>query len=255
MAGPLPALPPDVRDDWAKLSTPTEQPAAFDPASLAALPAPVRRWLTHAIAPGSPLRCSAELRTHGQIRIGRWLPYQARWVLAPPAGFVWAATARAAGVPINGFDRYTRGSGQMRWRLLGRLPVLSAEGTDVTRSAAGRLAGEFVFCPAAALSPAVSWEPLDEHRAVASFALGEFVQRVTLRVAASGAVESVSMLRWGDPDGDGFGEYPFGADITAEASFDGFTVPSRARVGWHYGTDRWAKGEFFRLVVDSATYR
>jgi hypothetical protein len=250
-----PDLPPDVRADWAELASPTERPAAFDPASLSALPAPARRWLTHAIAPGTPLHRSAELITHGQIRIGRWASYSARWRLAPPDGFVWAAAARVAGVPITGFDRYTRGSGQMHWRLLGRLPVLSAEGTDVTRSAAGRLAGEFVFCPAAALSPAVSWEPLDEYRAVACFALGGFVQRVTLRVAASGALESVRMRRWGNPDGDGFAEYLFGADITAEESFAGFTVPSRARVGWHYGTDRWAKGEFFRLIVDSATYR
>ena len=35
----------------------------------------------------------------------------------------------------------------MRWRLAGAIPIVSAEGPDVTRSAAGRLASEIVVAP------------------------------------------------------------------------------------------------------------
>jgi hypothetical protein len=39
----------------------------------------------------------------------------------------------------------------MLWRLFGALPFIGAKGADVTRSAAGRLAGEFVPMPTFAL--------------------------------------------------------------------------------------------------------
>ena len=78
---------------------------------------------------------------------GRLATSVARQVLAPPRGFVWAATARFIGIPVIGFDRLSSGSGQMRWRLGGLVPVVSATGPDVTRSAAGRLAGETVLVP------------------------------------------------------------------------------------------------------------
>ena len=52
----------------------------------------------------------------------------------------------------------------MKWRLFGRIPFLSAQGPDVARSALGRHLGELCFVPAAALSPFVSWEHLDDRR-------------------------------------------------------------------------------------------
>jgi len=48
------------------------------------------------------------------------------------------------GLPVVGYDRLSSGTAQMRWRLLGLLPVMTAAGPDITRSAAGRLAGELV---------------------------------------------------------------------------------------------------------------
>src|SRR5439155_96324 len=42
----------------------------------ARLPEPARRFLEHAIAPDTPL--ASELRMHGEIKLGRWLPATAR---------------------------------------------------------------------------------------------------------------------------------------------------------------------------------
>ncbi|WP_316690289.1 DUF6544 family protein [Pseudonocardia sp. H11422] len=245
----------DTATDWARLAGPTYQPAIFDPGMVTHLSAPARRWIEHAIAPGTPLLRAVVLNMHGRVRIGSWRPYRARQVLSVPDGFVWAAATRIAGLPVRGFDRYTRGSGQMRWRLLGAVPVQSSEGPDVTRSAAARLAGEFIFTPAAALDPAVRWEPVDEQRTVAHVPIGPFTHPITLSVARSGALESVSLPRWGDPDRTGFAEHPFTALVHEEARFEGFTVPARLSAGWWYGTDRWATGEFIRFTVTTATYR
>lgn len=114
--------------DWAAPAQPTAAPEAFDPTAVAGLPDPVRRWLAHAITRGTPLRSSVELRMHGEIRLGAWQPFTAVQRLTPAGGFLWAATARVLRLPVTGFDRFTRGAGQMRWRLVNAIPVLAAEG-------------------------------------------------------------------------------------------------------------------------------
>jgi hypothetical protein len=41
-----------------------------------------------------------------------------------------------------------------------------------------------------------------------------------------------------------------------EPTFSGFTVPSRIRAGWYFGTERFERdGEFFRATVEEAEYR
>ena len=44
--------------------------------------------------------------------------------------------------------------------------------------------------------------------------------------------------------------------LLKEGSFAGYTIPTRMRVGWHFGTDRFEpEGEFFRVTIDDAAYR
>ena len=77
---------------------------------------------------------------HGQIRIGRWMPFTAHQIVAPD-GYLWAAEAGRFGIRVRGFDRYSGATGQMSWRLFGRIPVVSAAGPDITLSA-GRPPGQ-----------------------------------------------------------------------------------------------------------------
>jgi hypothetical protein len=249
-------LPEPLREDWDVLAAATMSPDVFDPAMLTGLPEPVRRWLAHAIAPGTPLRCAAVLRQRGQIKIGRWQRYDADWVLAPPNGFIWAATTRLGPLSISGFDRYTHGIGEMRWRLFGRIPFITARGPDVTRSAMGRLAGEFCFVPATALAPGVRWDALDDHRAVASIDVGGHPNGITITVNDTGSLARVDVPRWGQPDGKTFGEHLFTALLDGpEATFDGYTIPASARAGWWHCPDRCATSEFIRFTIDHASYR
>jgi hypothetical protein len=248
-------LTEQTRGDWAALAQPTRAPEPFDPAATVGLPEPVRRWLTHAIEAGTPLRAAVELSTHGEIRLGAWRPFTAVHRLAAAGGFVWAATARLFGLPVVGFDRFTRDSGQMRWRLLNALPVMTASGDQITRSAAGRHAGELLLgAPASALDPRISWVATDADRATARLHVGPDKHDVTLTVAASGGLTKLVMTRWGNPGHEPFGPYPFGATLQDEVAFDGFMIPRAITAGWHYGTDRWPDGQFIRYTVDHARY-
>jgi hypothetical protein len=246
----------DVRSDWADLGAPTGGPARFGVEMTATLPEPIRRWLSHAIAPGTPLLTSVELVMRGEIRLGAWRGFTATQRVSAARGFVWAATTRRSGLPIAGFDRYSRYTGEMRWRLLGAVPVMSAAGPDITRSAAGRHAGEvLVALPAAALSTQVKWQPVDADRATARIKVGRGFHEVTLTVAGDGALTSITMSRWGDTGGGSFADRVFGADLGAPATFDGFTIPRVVTAGWDHGTSGWAEGQFIRYTVDSAHYR
>ncbi|MBA4021115.1 MAG: hypothetical protein C0482_02005 [Gordonia sp.] len=221
-----------VADVWTDLATDTTTLADFSVDMVSGLPEPVARWLLRSIDVGAALRTSVIVTMSGQIRIGAWRAFEARQIIAARRGYIWAAVARFGPLPVRGFDRYSDGSGEMRWRLGGLIPVVTATGDDVSRSAAGRLASELILTPAAALSPGVNWTAVDEDSAMAAVEVDGTIHDVTIHVSASGTLDSIELLRWGDPDQTGFGLHRFSAVCTGELRSDGFGVPAHTRAGW-----------------------
>ena len=236
------------------LATPAPQDT-FRPDMLDGLPPPARRWLTHAIAPGTPLWRAARLTMHGSIKLGgSWYPFEATQVHAPDRGMLWKARAKMKGLPIVGHDLYLEGHGEMRWKLLGLVPVVRAEGPDVARSARGRMAAEtFVMLPTWLVGPHVTWRDEGPEVAIARFTVDREPLEVRLEVGGDGAMKRLSFLRWGQPrPEEPFGLYPFGCEVLEERTLAGLTVPSRMRVGWFFGEARFeSEGEFFRSELDS----
>jgi hypothetical protein len=247
-------LPVEVQRDWAELLGPTEPALPFNPAAVVDLPAPARRWLTHAIEPGTPLRQRVELRQHGEIRVGAWRRFEALQALAPLDGYIWAVTAHLFGLPIHGYDRFTHGTGDMHHRLLGRIPIVSSSGLDHTMSAAGRLAVESIWVPAVGLSSAVRWVAVDDTDVILRVPYEGRSHDVTLKVIPSGALEKVTMQRWASVDKGPFQYHPFGAEFHDEGTFGGYTVPTRTTAGYGYGTNRWPASAFIRQAIDQVVY-
>lgn len=236
--------------------TPSPSMGRFEPDRLASLPGPARRYLRHAIAPGTPLAYAVCLRMHGEIKLGSWAPFEAEQVIHAGRGMIWAATARMKGLPVRGSDRIVDGEGRMRWRLLGLIPVLTASGPDITRAAAGRLQAELVWLPSYLALSDVSWTASDETHATANLEIAGHNGSVIFELDREGRPLTVSTRRWGNPGGREFSLVPFGAMIEAERAFGGYTIPSRLRVGWYFGTERFeSEGEFFRCSIDEAVYR
>jgi hypothetical protein len=219
----------------------------FSNADLGGLPDTVKRHFAAAIAPGTPLAVSARLRMRGSIKIGRWLPFRARQVLAPLRGTVWAA--RVGGV-IVGSDHYAVGHGGMDWKLAG-LTITHAEGPDVSRSSAERAAAEACWIPTCLLPRfGVEWTATDDAHISARFDVDGHPVQVDYHIATDGKVRSLVLERWGDPNNTGtWGLHPFGVEVTGYDTFDGVTVPSAGCGGWFFGTDRWEQGAFMRYHI------
>jgi hypothetical protein len=229
---------------------------SLDPQRLAALPAPARRYLGRALPSDLRLARSVRLEMHGEIKVGRWLPFRAQQVIRWDRGMIWRATARLWGLPITGSDRLVDGEGSMRWRLLGLIPLVRASGADVSRSAAGRLKAETIWLPSVLCGDEVAWTELEAGRIRAAFPVGGEASGLELAVGDQGDVDSILLQRWGNPGGGSFRYGAFGGLVEDEGTFDGYTIPSRLRIGWHFGSGRFEQeGEFFRVTVDRAVYR
>ncbi|UJR84858.1 DUF6544 family protein [Sandaracinus amylolyticus] len=229
--------------------------APFDARSVAHLPAPAQRYLRHAIAEGTPLAHAVRLVMHGEIKLGgAWSPFDAEQVIHAARGFVWRARVRMKGLPVRGSDRWVDGAGALDWRLLGVIPVARASGADVSRSAAGRAQAETIWLPS--ILTGVEWRARDDAHADVKVSIHGESGHVELGVDERGALREIVFDRWGDPEQKGTSStFPFGGVIEDERTFEGFTIPSRVRVGWFFGTSRWDEGEFFRATIDHATYR
>lgn len=241
-----------LKDLW---NLATMDAASRRPDDLPHLPEVAQRYLRHAIAPGAPLATRVRLRMHGEIKLKRWMPFQAEQVIHAERGMIWKASVGSGLGQLRGTDRVLDGRGSMSWRVLGILPVVRGSGPDLTRSGAGRLGAELIWLPSALLSPAVFWSGFHPSRVQATLHVQGHPVSLNLSVGARGELNSVSLARWGNPDGGAFRLVEFGGFSEGEAAFGGYTIPTRFRAGWYFGTDRfYREGEFFRMTLDEAEY-
>lgn len=235
-------------------ATPREQTFSLD--DFAHLPEAARRYLGHGMAPGTKLAAAVRLKMHGEIKLKNWIPFQAEQVVCWECGFIWSATAWMNRLPIVGSDRIIDGVGAMQWKLLGLFPVMTGTGADITRSAAGRFHVESILLPSAFCLGDMAWSSSGASHLHASFmAQGEQAE-LDLTVDQTGRLTTAQLPRWGNPDGEEHRYVDFGAIAVEEGTFCGYTIPTRLRVGWYFGTERFeSDGEFFRATIDQAIYR
>ncbi len=228
----------------------------FQPSQIADLPEMARQYLEHAIAPNTPLASAVRLQMHGEIKLKKWDPFTAEQVIHRDRGMIWQATVKMKGIPIKGSDRLIDGEGAMQWKILGLIPMITASGADITRSAIGRVQAESMWLPSVFCDRDVAWMTTDASHLQAKFNSYSQAVELTLGINNLGQPKSIKLQRWGNPAGKEFGNADFGGIVEQEGTFGGYTIPTRLRVGWYYASEKFeSEGEFFRVTVDNATYR
>ena len=163
-----------IRDDryadrlWQTLEQPASTGEPFKEEMVAGLPDPARRYFLHAIRPGTPLASKLHWRYTGEIRPAKgmpWLDLTAEQIVARERGFVWKARAGKGPLVTTGTDYYLDGESRIKIALFGLIPLVVGAGSDISRSAVGRLLIESFALPAALLpGPHVAIESVDEAR-------------------------------------------------------------------------------------------
>jgi len=218
-------------------------------------PGAALRYCRHSLAAPAIPAYTVRLKMHGEIKLKGWYPFTAEQVICWNRGMIWQASVRCFGISISGSDSYVNEQGASVWKVLGLIPVANVSGPDVTRSAAGRANIESIWLPSALCSDEVTWTSEGSYQVLRFTAYNEAAE-MQCAFADSGALKSVMMPRWGNPGSPEYRYESFGAYVEEEKTFGGYTIPSRVRVGWYFGTPRFEQeGEFFRATLDSAVYR
>jgi hypothetical protein len=213
-----------------------------DEADLAGLPAPVARWLRYCGVPGAPVPRGVRLRQRGRFRLGAdkpWMPLRAlQYYTLDPPQFLWFTRMRIGGLPlIGGGDFFSGGRGQLSIRLLEFIRLADASGPKLDEAELLRWLSEIIWLPAAALSPAIEWEALDDSRARASIRHAGSEASAVFHFNAEGCVSSISASRYMGFSGDarrenwvapvlGWGEFEPGA------GYGRMRLPSIAAALW-----------------------
>lgn len=250
-----------MRDDrrvdeiWRTLEEAGKPGEPFDEEMVAGLPDPARRYFLHAIKPGTPLASTLHWRYSAFMKPGKgmpWMALTADQIIVKERGFVWKARAWKGPLVLTVSDRYLDGAGRMRISLFGLVPIINATGPDLSKSAMGRLLVESVEIPSSLLPGRnVSIEAVDDSRFTAVASLHGEKTPITVTVDQDGRVKEMVMPRWGDLTDDGSFRYiPYGVTAEEERTFGGYTIASKIRVGWWFGTDRYE--DVIRITLDSA---
>ena len=251
----------EAEEGWRSIAARARPPERlFDAAGIASLPEVARRYFTHAIAPGTPLRTIVALNMRGRFLLGTRNKYQtyrmtARQILAPPDEFVWISRMRSGLMRISGSDALVGGSAWTRFWLNGLVPVASESGSaDLRRSAEFRSAMEGIWAPASLLPEnGAMWEQISANRARVTVGATHSPIVFEMTVNQDGALREISGLRWSNANaGKTFRLQPFGGTVTAEAGFDGYTIPGMISVGNHFGTDDYLP--FFQAEITDASF-
>lgn len=153
-------------------------PATITEADLAALPAPVARWLRAAGVPGGPRAQRYAISFRGRLRSGpdaAWMPFtaeQVSFVDAPTRLFFLRATM--FGLPVTGYHRLVNGRAEMRIRLLGLIPIVDVDGPAMDRAETVTLFNDMaLLAPRSLIGAPVEWTTVSDTEVRARYTNGE----------------------------------------------------------------------------------
>lgn len=215
---------------------------------LKSYPEPVLRYLNYHLPKGIPEKSYAEVRLKGIIKLVNWSNFKSTLYANPMQGFLWKAVVRMGILPVKGFDFFQGTKGAMSWHLFSIIPVMKADGPDISRSAEGRAKMEAIFSPHLLIHPKVKWEVISENEITATWKISTEDKPVHLKIGKDGSLQEVFLQRWGNPGGvKTFDYHTFGGKIENEAFHNGLVIPQKGHAGWWYGEKRYDDGEFFRF--------
>lgn len=215
-------------------------PQRVDPASLGALPPPVRDYFLAALTEGQPMLADVRLAHRGTFnsaeRGEHWKPFisDQRVTLARP-GLVWnGAIGWLPGLPIRVHDAYVDGEGILHAALLGLVTVAAARDRhDIARGELMRFLAEAVWYPTVLLpGETLRWEPVDPHSALATLTDRDLAVSLLFTFGEDRLIESVYAAARGRTVRGRIEPTPWHGRFRNYQRWNGMQIPMEGEVAW-----------------------
>jgi hypothetical protein len=242
------------------LSAEESDGTVFSPGMIENLPPAAKRYLQHAILPGTILADRVQLKMSGTLRqedTPGWVPFEAEEILAGGRGLVWKAKLKVGDDSwLDGAEYYFRGKGQVMFFRHRFVPSVYESSLVVDRSMAGRVLIESIWLPSVFLSQrGARWENMDKLRAKVTLSIDDLSSTITLAVEEDGRLREVTIPRYHESEDrkiEKAGWRPFEITVEEEKAFEGYRIPTKIRAGWRYGPGGYT--EVLRAEVREATF-
>lgn len=227
-------------------------------ADVANLPAPVQQYLRTARVVGQPRVRNFRARMHGRIRNGpeaRWISLAAEQynVIDEPARLFYL-TGSMFTIPVQGYHRYLGPSATMRVKAAALVPVVDVSGKEMHQGETVTMFNDMcVMAPAALISPAIVWEPVDARTARARFTNAGYTIRAELWFSEAGELTNF----WSDdryqtsPDGKTVKKVRWSTPLGRYRSFGPVRLASGGEGRWHEPGQEYA---YIELTIDEVQY-
>lgn len=236
-----------VHTQFTQQPLPPEQLVTDD--ALAALPAPVARYLRRAGVVGRPQVHNVRVHFEATMYRPDGTPMESdAWQVEfadAPARFFFLRT-RMFGVPVRVLHDYADGEAHMRVRLAGVINLVDVAGEDLSRAETVTILNDLcIMSPSVLIDARFAWTPVDDTHASVTFTNGEHCVQATLVFDADGdLVDFISDDRHALPS-DGT---RWTTPLRHYATFDGRRVAREGDAIWHYPDGHRHRYGTFRIT-------
>jgi hypothetical protein len=206
-------------------------------ASVASLPAPLRRYLEVSGAIGRPVPASFRARWRGRIRSAAdagWMALEAEQLNATaPAERLFFMEATMMGLPAIGLHAYVGDNASMDVRALGLVQVAEGHGAAMTRAETVTLFNDLaVLAPGALTAMPIAWTELAPNRLRGEFTNAGHTIAAELVFGEDGMLQDfVSNDRGRDVEGR-FVVTRWSTPLSSPREFGGLRIQSRGEARW-----------------------
>ncbi|MFZ1688084.1 MAG: DUF6544 family protein [Flavobacteriales bacterium] len=206
-------------------------------AEITPLPQPVQRFLRTAGVVGTTVPRNMRIVFAGELRgfDGPWMPFTTVQTNSfdEPARFFWI-DATMKGMPTKGLHAYENGTATMLIKALGLVPVMEAHGAEMDTAETVTWFNDLcLFAPGALLDPRITWSPMDERSAKATFThRGITIRAVLMFDAADHLVDFISDDRYALENGRAK-KLRFSTPARDHRRINGLLLPGYGEAVWH----------------------
>jgi hypothetical protein len=227
-------------------------------ADLAHLPAPVQQYLRRSGVVGQPRIRNFRVRMHGRIRNGpdaRWMELNAeQYNTVDEPVRLFYMTASIFMIPAQGYHRFVGPSATMRVKAAAIVPVLDVSGPEMNQGETVTMFNDMcMMAPGTLISPAITWQPVDDRTARARFTnAGQVIGAELVFNEEGDLVDFRSDDRFQtSPDGKTVRKARWSTPLAAYRSFGPVRLASGGEAWWHEPGGSYA---YIELTFDDVQY-